>query len=420
MVLMGLIVQKYGGTSVRDIELIRSVARRVAKVHEAGHEVIVVVSAMAGETNKLVGWAKELTVLPDEREYDLLLSSGERITSALLAIALQTIGHPAQSFTGRQAGIITDVAHGRARIAKITGERIREAIDNGKIAVVAGFQGIDAKSDVSTLGRGGSDTSAVALAAAFKANLCEIYTDVDGVYTTDPNIVSEARKLERISYDEMLELASLGAKVLQARSVELAKKYNVPLMVRSSFNENPGTLVTREEREMEDVVVSGIAYNKNEAKVSIIGIPDRPGVAKRVFRTLADANILVDMIIQNIGKDGLADLTFTVSKEDLPKADNIMETLKGELGIEEIQLDENIVKVAIVGVGMRSHTGIAARMFETLADAGINIEMISTSEIKVSCIIKSKHFETALRELHKTFELDKAGTRHERKFPLQS
>lgn len=414
---MGLIVQKYGGTSVRDIDRIRHVAERVAGVRKAGHDVIVVVSAMAGETNKLVGWANELTELPDEREFDLLLSSGERITSALLAIALQTIGYPAQSFTGRQAGIITDFAHGRARIARITGERIRAALEKGKIAVVAGFQGIDEKSDVSTLGRGGSDTSAVALAAALGADLCEIHTDVDGVYTTDPNIVPEARKLDRISYDEMLELASLGAKVLQTRSVELAKKFDVPVMVRSSFNENAGTLVSKEEKEMEDVVVSGIAFNKNEAKVSVIGIPDRPGVAMRIFRTLADANILVDMIVQNIGRDGMADLTFTVSKEDLPKAGKIMGELQKELGMQEIHVDADIVKVAIVGVGMRSHTGVAAKMFECLADAGVNIEMISTSEIKVSCIINAKYFELAIRELHKAFGLEKWEIHHEKKYP---
>jgi len=414
---MGLIVQKYGGTSVRDIERIRSVAERVGRMREQGHDVLVVVSAMAGETDKLVKWAGEFTEIPDEREYDLLLSSGERITSALLAIALQTIGYPAQSFTGRQAGIITDSAHGKARIARITGERIQEALAQGKIAVVAGFQGIDEKSDVSTLGRGGSDTSAVALAAAFHADLCEIYTDVDGVYTTDPNLVPEARKLEKISYDEMLELASLGAKVLQTRSVEFAKKYNVPLMVRSSFNEHSGTLVTQEESDMEKVVVAGIAYNKGEAKVSIIGIPDRPGVAKRIFRSLADANVVVDMIIQNIGKDGLADLTFTVSKEDRPKAEKIMQELKNDLSAREIRVDEDIVKVAIVGVGMRSHTGVAAKMFEILADVGINIQMISTSEIKISCILAAKYLELAVRELHKAFELDKEQTLHEKRYP---
>ncbi|MEK6776388.1 MAG: aspartate kinase [bacterium] len=414
---MGLIVQKYGGTSVRDIERIRNVARRVSRMREQGHDVIVVVSAMAGETDKLVKWAKEFTELPDKREYDLLLSSGERNTSALLAIALQTIGYPAQSFTGRQAGIITDSAHGKARIARITGERIRDALTQGKIAVVAGFQGIDEKSDVSTLGRGGSDTSAVALAAAFHADLCEIYTDVDGVYTTDPNLVPEARKLDKISYDEMLELASLGAKVLQTRSVEFAKKYNVSLMVRSSFNENPGTLVTKEESDMENVAVAGIAYNKGEAKISIIGIPDRPGVAKRIFRALSDANVVVDMIIQNIGKDGLADLTFTVSKEDRPMAEKIMQELKKEMGTREIRVDAEIVKVAIVGVGMRSHTGVAAKMFETLADVGINIQMISTSEIKISCIIAAKYLELAVRELHKAFELDKEQARHEKRYP---
>ncbi len=410
---MGLIVQKYGGTSVRDVDRIQHVARRVAKAREEGHDVIVVVSAMAGETDKLVGWAREFTELPDEREFDLLLSSGERITSSLLAIALQTIGYPAQSFTGRQAGIITDSAHGRARIARISGERIREALAQGKIAVVAGFQGVDENSDVSTLGRGGSDTSAVALAAVFEAELCEIYTDVDGVYTTDPNLVPEARKLDKISYDEMLELTSLGAKVLQTRSVEFAKKYNVPLMVRSSFNENLGTLVTKEETGMEDVVVSGIAYNKEEAKVSIIGIPDRPGIAKRIFRSLSDADVLVDMIIQNIGKDGLADLTLTVSKEDMPKTEKIMDELSGELGAREIRVDQEIVKVAIVGVGMRSHAGVAAKMFETLADAGVNIQMISTSEIKISCIIEAKYLELAVRELHKAFELDKEQAFHE-------
>jgi aspartate kinase len=416
---MGLIVQKYGGTSVRDIERIRRVAQRVAEARKAGNDVIVVVSAMSGETDKLVAWASELTDLPDEREFDLLLSSGERITSALLAIALQTIGLPAKSFTGRQAGIITDFAHGKARIARITGERIRHALEEGKIAVVAGFQGIDEKSDVSTLGRGGSDTSAMALAAAFQADLCEIYTDVDGVYTTDPNIVPEARKLDRISYDEMLELASLGAKVLQTRSVELAKKYNVPIMVRSSFNENEGTLVTKEVKEMEDVVVSGIAFNKNEAKISVIGIPDRPGVAMRIFRGLSDANILVDMIVQNIGKDGLADLTFTVSKTDRPRAEKIMGELNAELGMKELRVDEDIVKVAIVGVGMRSHTGVAAKMFECLAQSGVNIEMISTSEIKVSCIIKSKYFELAVRELHKAFGLEEGTIRHEKKQPAK-
>lgn len=416
---MGLIVQKYGGTSVRDVDRIRNVASRVSRMREQGHDVIVVVSAMAGETDKLVKWAKEFTELPDEREYDLLLSSGERITSALLAIALQTIGYPAQSFTGRQAGIITDSAHGKARIARISGERIRDALAQGKIAVVAGFQGIDEKSDVSTLGRGGSDTSAVALASAFHADLCEIYTDVDGVYTTDPNLVPEARKLYKISYDEMLELASLGAKVLQTRSVEFAKKYNVPLMVRSSFNENSGTLVTKEESDMEDVVVAGIAYNKGEAKISIIGIPDRPGVAKRIFRALADANVVVDMIIQNIGKDELADLTYTVSKEDRPMAEKIMQELKKEMGIREIRVDAEIVKVAIVGVGMRSHTGVAAKMFETLADVGINIQMISTSEIKISCIISAKYLELAVRELHKAFELDKEQALHEKRYPFR-
>ncbi len=416
---MALIVQKYGGTSVRDVDRIRHVAKRIATVKKAGNDVIVVVSAMAGETNKLVRWANELTDLPDEREFDLLLSSGERITSALLAIALQTIGCAATSFTGRQAGIITDIAHGRARIARITGDRIRASLDTGKIAVVAGFQGIDEKSDVSTLGRGGSDTSAVALAATLGADLCEIYTDVDGVYTTDPNIVPEARKLDQISYDEMLELASLGAKVLQTRSVELAKKFNVPVMVRSSFNENPGTLVSKEEKEMEDVVVSGIAFNKNEAKVSVIGIPDRPGVAMRIFRTLAAAGILVDMIVQNVGRDGMADLTFTVSKEDLPKAQKIMGELEKDLGMEEVHVDDDIVKVAIVGVGMRSHTGVAAKMFECLADAGVNIEMISTSEIKVSCIINAKYFELAVRELHKAFGLEKGKIHHERKYPVQ-
>ena len=338
---------------------------------------------------------------------DLLLSSGERVTSALTAMAIEALGHKARAFSGRQAGIITDTVHTKARIAKITGERIKKAIADGYAVVIAGFQGVtEGESDVTTLGRGGSDLSAVAVAAAVNADLCEIYTDVDGVYTTDPNIVPEARKLEKISYEEMLELASLGAKVLQTRSVEFAKKYKVPVVVRSSFNDNPGTLVVEEDKDMENVVVSGIAYDKNQTKITVVNVPDKPGIAARLFDTIAAANVVVDMIVQNISSDGkFADISFTVPKTDTKKALEVTETIAKELGAERVDKREDISKVSIIGVGMRSHSGVAAKMFQVLADHNINIMMISTSEIKVSCVIDLKFTELAVRVLHEAFDL---------------
>lgn len=403
---MALIVQKYGGTSVANPERIKEVAKRVAKTRDAGHKVVVVVSAMSGETDKLIGLAKQITDTPDERELDMLVSTGERVTIALLAMALQKIGHPSQSFTGRQVGIITDSVHTKAKIERVSAERVKNTINEGKIPVIAGFQGIDEKSDVTTLGRGGSDLTAVALAASLKADICEIYTDVGGVFTGDPNIVSNARKLDKISYDEMLEMASSGAKVLQTRSVEYAKRYEVPLVVRSSFNENQGTAVTKEDKDMEKVIVSGVTYNKNEAKVTIMGVPDRPGVAAKLFGSIADSEIVVDMILQNVSSDGKqADISFTVPKGDLKKALAITKEAAKELGARDVIAREDIAKVSIVGVGMRTHSGVAAKMFETLAREGINIIAISTSEIKISCLIEAKYTELATRMLHDTFEL---------------
>jgi aspartate kinase len=405
-----LIVQKYGGTSVGSPERIKNVAKRVCRAKEEGHDVVVVVSAMSGETDKLINLASQVSENPDPREMDMLVSTGERVTIALLAMAIQAVGHKAQSFTGRQAGIISDSAHTKARIEKITGERLRHALKEGKIAVVAGFQGItESSDDVTTLGRGGSDLSAVAVAAALKADVCDIYTDVDGVYTTDPNMVPQARKLDKISYDEMLELASLGAKVLQTRSVEFAKKYNVPLRVLSSFNDNPGTLVTKEDPDMEKVVVSGVAYDKNQVKVTVQGVPDKPGVAAKIFNTISDNNVVVDMIIQNIGEGGLADMSFTVPKTDSKKIMEVMKKVVTEIGAKNVNLKDDIAKISIVGVGMRSHSGVAAKMFSTLAKEGINIMMISTSEIKISCVIDAKYTELAVRVLHDAFEMDKAA-----------
>jgi aspartate kinase len=404
-----LIVQKYGGTSVGSPERIKNVARRVVRTKEEGHDVVVVVSAMSGETDKLINLAAQVSDNADPREMDMLVSTGERVTIALLAMAIQALGHKAQSFTGRQAGIISDGVHTKARIEKITGERLRHALKEGKIAVVAGFQGITEKDDVSTLGRGGSDLSAVAVAAALKADVCDIYTDVDGVYTTDPNMVPQARKLDKISYDEMLELASLGAKVLQTRSVEFAKKYNVPVRVLSSFNDNPGTLVTKEDSDMEKVVVSGVAYDKNQVKVTVQGVPDKPGVAAKIFNTIADNNVVVDMIIQNIGEGGLTDMSFTVPRTDAKKITEVMKKVVAEIGAKNVNLKEDIAKISIVGVGMRSHSGVAAKMFSTLAKEGINILMISTSEIKISCVIEAKYTELAVRVLHEAFEMDKAA-----------
>ncbi len=402
-----LIVQKYGGTSVGSIERIKAVAEKVTATVKKGHQVVVVVSAMAGETDKLIGLAHEITSSPPEREMDLLLSSGERVSSALMAMALTALGIKAKSFTGRQVGIITDSAHTKAKIEKITADRLKEALQQGYTPVVAGFQGITEDSEeVTTLGRGGSDLTAVAIAAALGADLCEIYTDVEGVFTADPNIVAEARKLERISYEEMLELASLGAKVLQTRSVEFAMKYNVPLVVRSSFKDVPGTLVVKEDKDMEKVVVSGIAHDKNQVKVTILSVPDQPGIAAKLFKAIAEANIVVDMIVQNISSDGkYADISFTVPKTDRDRAVEITQKVANELNAREVSVDENIAKVSIVGVGMKTHSGVAARMFETLAREGINIMMISTSEIKVSCVIDAKYTELAVRVLHDAFEL---------------
>ena len=399
-----LIVQKYGGTSVGSIDRIKAVAERVVRARREGNNVVVVVSAMAGETDKLIGLANQISPNPDEREMDLLLSSGERISSALTAIAISELGFKSISLTGRQVGIITDKAHTKAKIERITAERVKESIDNGIIPVIAGFQGVTETSEITTLGRGGSDLTAVAVAAALNADLCEIYTDVDGVYTTDPGIVPDARKLDKIAYDEMLELASLGAKVLQTRSIEFAIKYDVPVLVRSSFNDNPGTLVMKEDKEMEQVAVSGVAYDKNQAKITVIAVHDRPGVAAKLFNAIADANIVVDMIVQNVSSDGKAtDISFTVPKTDSKKAFKITEGIAAELGSKGVYLREDIAKVSIVGVGMRTHSGVAAKMFETLAKHGINIIMISTSEIKVSCIINAKFTELAVRVLHDSF-----------------
>lgn len=404
---MGLVVHKYGGTSVGTVERIQNVAKRIAAAREKGDDIVVVVSAMSGETDRLIKLAHQLAKMPDEREMDMLISTGERVTIALLAMALKEAGVKAKSFTGRQVGILTDSVHMKARIEKISAERIHEALKDGIIPVVAGFQGMDDQSDVTTLGRGGSDTTAVALAAALKADSCIIYTDVDGVYTTDPNICASARKLDRVSYEEMLEFASLGAKVLQTRSVEFAMKYNVPVLVSSSFNNKSGTWVTREDRAMEQVVVSGIAHDKNQSRITLPGVPDKPGVASKIFGEIAHANIVVDMIIQNVSQDGLTDISFTVPRSDLKEAERIVSKIGKDIGAGELQINENIAKVSIVGVGMRSHSGIAAKMFATLATEGINIMMISTSEIKISCVIDAKYTELAVRSLHEAFELGK-------------
>jgi len=403
-----LIVQKYGGTSVGSLERIRAVAKRVKKTCDEGHSVVLVVSAMAGETNKLIALAEEATKQPEGREMDLLLSSGERISAALTAMCISELGIKSMSFTGRQVGIVTDDVHTKARIEAVSAERLRHAIKEGVVPVVAGFQGITISgTDVTTLGRGGSDLTAVAIAASLKADLCEIYTDVDGVYTTDPNMVPEARKLDKVAYEEMLEFASLGAKVLQSRSVEYAKKYNVPLVVKSSFSDAPGTFVVKEDKEMERVVVSGVAYDKNQSKVTIIGVPDRPGIASILFNAVADANVVVDMIVQNISHEtGATDISFTVPRTESKKAMKLAGALARELGAKGTDLRENIAKLSIIGVGMRSHSGVAAKMFATLAKHGINILMISTSEIKVSCVIEEKFTELAVRALHDAFELE--------------
>ncbi len=403
---MALVVQKYGGTSVGTVERIRNVARRVGKTYDAGNDVVVIVSAMSGETNRLVGLAEEICEFPSDREYDVLVSTGEQVTIALLSMCLQSMGYNAKSYLGSQIPVVTDKAHAKARIKSIDDKNIREDLKSGTIIIVAGFQGTDGNGNITTLGRGGSDTSAVAVAAALKADVCEIYTDVDGVYTTDPRMVSEARKIDKISYEEMLEMASLGAKILQIRSVEFAKKYNVVIHVRSSFDDKPGTLVMKEDQEMETVLVSGVAYNKDEAKISIFGVPDQPGVAAQIFSPLSKANITVDMIIQNVSQDGKTDMTFTVPKADCKKALKIVEEIAQNIEASGVEHNDSISKISIIGVGMRSHSGIASTMFETLSREGINIEMISTSEIKVSCIVASKYTELAVRVLHEAFELN--------------
>jgi aspartate kinase len=399
-----LIVQKYGGTSVADPERIRNVARRAVYTRDAGHRVVVVVSAMAGETNALVALARELGGDDlDRREYDQLVSLGESKTIALLALAIQRLGRPARSFTGAQVRVETDAAHERARIQHIDRERLLEVVDAGGIAVVAGFQGVSPSGDVTTLGRGGSDTSAVAIAAAIGADVCEIYTDVDGVYTTDPNLVPAARKLGRISYEEMLEMASLGAKVLQIRSVKFAMRYGVPIHVRSSFHDGEGTWVVREEEVVEQLVVSGVTYNRNEAKIRVIGVKDAPGVAASIFTPLAEASIVVDMIVQNVSEDGSTDVTFTVPRDDFQRAMALAEQAAGGVGARDVEGDKAIGKVSVVGLGMKDHAGVAARMFQVLAQESINIQLISTSEIKISVVIEEKYVELAVRALHEAF-----------------
>ncbi|AKJ03309.1 aspartate kinase [Archangium gephyra] len=405
---MALIVQKYGGTSVGDTERMKNVARRCIAAQKAGNDVVVVVSAMSGETNRLLKLVAQITDRPSEREQDVVVATGEQVSIGLVAMAIQAQGGLATSFLGHQVQIVTDSIFSKARIKRIDADKIVEALKQKHIVVVAGFQGQDEQGNVTTLGRGGSDTTAVALAAALKADACEIYTDVDGVYTTDPNVCPSARKLERISYEEMLDLASVGAKVLQIRSVEFAMKYKVPLWVKSSFTDDPGTLVCEEDKSMENVVVSGIAYDKNEAKLAISGVPDVPGVAARIFGALDAQNIVVDLIVQTASKEGKTDLSFTVGKTDLVKAKEVVERVAREVNAGGVETDGDVAKVSIVGVGMRNHSGVAAKMFQILASEGINIQLISTSEIKVSCLIQSKYTELAVRALHTAFGLDKA------------
>jgi aspartate kinase len=407
---MTLVVQKYGGTSVGDVGRIQRVARRIVEAKRAGHDVVVVVSAMAGETDRLLQLAHEITESPNERELDVILATGEQVAIGLLSLAIQACGAQARSFTGTQVRILTDNVHTKARILNIDVERIRQALREGKIAIVAGFQGVNAEEEVTTLGRGGSDLTAVALAAALSADVCEIYTDVEGVYTADPGLVPTARKLPRISYEEMIEMASLGARVLQARAVEYAKNYNVCVHVRSSFSENRGTLVVQEDPGMEKVMVSGIAYDRKEAKITITRVVDRPGIAAKLFGRVAEAGIVVDMIVQNISQDGHTDISFTVPRTDFHKAMELVKGLAREIGADQVLGDDRIAKVSIVGVGMRTHSGVAAKMFAALAAENINIMMISTSEIKVSCVIEEKYTELAVRVLHDVFHLEAQST----------
>ncbi len=405
---MALYVYKFGGTSVGSIERIKAVAERVKKVREAGDDLVVVLSAMSGETNRLIGLAKEMQAEPNERELDAMISTGEQVTVALLSMRLNEIGCPACSYTGTQVRILTDSSFTKARIKEIDDTRIRTDLTEGKVVVVAGFQGVDEDGNITTLGRGGSDTTAVALAAALKADECHIYTDVDGVYTTDPRVEPKARRLDRITFEEMLEMASLGSKVLQIRSVEFAGKYNVALRVLSSFAEGNGTLITYEESQMESALISGIAFNRDEAKLTITGVPDLPGIAYKILGPIADANIEVDMIVQNIAADATTDFTFTVHRNDFLRAKTILDAICADLGARKVSADNNIVKVSIVGVGMRSHAGIASTMFKTLANEGINIQMIATSEIKISVVVDEKYLELAVRSLHSAFGLEQA------------
>ena len=405
---MALIVQKYGGTSVGTVEKILGVADKVIATKNAGNDVVVVVSAMSGETNRLVDLAKKVDPNPDPREYDVIVATGEQVTIGLLCIALIKKGYPARSYTGSQVHILTDSAHTKARILDIDEARVRQDLKEGRIVVVAGFQGVDQHGNITTLGRGGSDTTGVALAAALKADECQIYTDVDGVYTTDPRIVPHARRLDKITFEEMLELASLGSKVLQIRSVEFAGKYGVKLRVLHSFQEGPGTLITYDDEvsKMEDPIISGIAFNRDEAKLTVTGVPDKPGIASQILGPIGKANVEVDMIIQNVGVDGLTDFTFTVHRNDYDKALKILQDTAKKLGARQVSGDNTIVKVSVVGVGMRSHAGIASTMFEALAKEGINIRMISTSEIKISVVVDEKYMELAVRSLHDAFHLE--------------
>lgn len=410
---MALIVQKYGGTSVANVERIKEVVARVIETQKKGNQMVVVLSAMAGETNRLISLARQITEDPNPRELDVLASTGEQVTVALFAITAKAMGGDARSFLGHQVRILTDNAYGKARITEIGTSQIKENLSKGRIVVIAGFQGIDAKGNITTLGRGGSDTTAVAVAAALKADLCEIFTDVEGVFTTDPGICANARKIDRISYDEMLEMASLGAKVMEIRSVEFAKRYKVPLHVRSSFSNKPGTMVVEEEKEMEDKVVTGVAYNKSEARITLTKVPDRPGIAAKIFTPITDANIVVDMIIQNTRASDLTDLTFTVSKADFKKALGIVQQIGTEIGCERVMGDENIAKVSLIGLGMRNHAGIASKMFGTLSAHNINILLISTSEIKISAVIDEKYTELAVRVLHDAFNLGESTAAEE-------
>jgi aspartate kinase len=407
---MGLIVQKFGGTSVGTIERIKSVTEQICATKREGHDIVIVVSAMSGETDRLLGLAKQLSSRPEPRELDVVLATGEQVTIALLCIALEAVGQGARSYTGPQVRILTDSAFNKARILQIDGERLRTDLSAGKIVVVAGFQGVDEAGNITTLGRGGSDTTAVALAAALGANECQIFTDVDGVYTTDPRIVPEARRLDRITYEEMLEMASLGAKVLQIRSVEFASKYNVPLRVLSSFAQGGGTLIAPEDQSVEQPLISGVTISRDEAKLTLLGVPDKPGIASRILGPIAAANIEVDMIVQNVGADGTTDFTFTVHRNDYEKATELLRSVAKELHARGIEGDNKIAKLSVVGVGMRSHAGIASQMFQALADEGINIRMISTSEIKISVVVDERYLELGVRTLHSAFGLDRPGS----------